>query len=306
VTLVGTMETMHAAGRRSLPPVPRSITERPAPPVDRPEPDAPDAESPTERFVVDLATGEQRTVSSADAPEDDAAEVLAAADDAHVDDAPQDDEAEVHTAADDAEVDDAPVDDAPVDDAPVDDAPVDNAPVDEAPEDAVDPVADEASSDDASEDDASEDDAPTADAAEDDAPTAAEPAVAEPAVQAVPRVADADLDPAQEYVTRLRAAAADFAEAAGAKSAVVREAVPPARHRRARCRLVLRYADESEVDVTFLGPAGRPGTPSRHGFDRQIRRWLADGQHREDAWLVDDEDACDGLAVDLSAWAAAA
>jgi len=58
--------------------------------------------------------------------------------------------------------------------------------------------------------------------------------------------------------------------------------------------------------VTFLGPAGRPGTPSRHGFDRQIRRWLADGQHREDAWLVDDDDACDGLAVDLSAWAAAA
>ena len=287
MTLVGTMETMHAAGRRSLPPVPRSITERPAPPVDRPEPDAPDAESPTERFVVDLATGEQRTVSSADAPEDDAAEVLAAADDAHVDDAhvddaPQDDEAEVHTAAaDDAEVDDAPEDDAPQEDAA-------GA--------VVDPVADEASSDDASEDDASED----------DAPTAAESAVAEPAVQAVPRVEDADLDPAQEYVTRLRAAAADFAEAAGAESAVVREAVPPARHRRARCRLVLRYADESEVDVTFLGSAGRPGTPSRHGFDRQIRRWLADGQHREDAWLVDDEDACDGLAVDLSAWAAAA
>jgi hypothetical protein len=147
----------------------------------------------------------------------------------------------------------------------------------------------------------SEEEAPT-----DTEPAVAEPAVAEPAVQAVPRVEEADFDPAQEYVTRLRAAAAVFAEAAGAESAVVREAVPPARHRRARCRLVLRYADESEVDVTFLGPAGRPGTPSRHGFDRQIRRWLADGQHREDAWLVDDEDACDGLAVDLSAWAAAA
>jgi hypothetical protein len=285
------METMHAAGRRSLPPVPRSITERPAPPVDRPEPDARDAESPTERFVVDLATGEQRTVSSVDAPEDDAAEVLAAADDAQVDDAPEDDEAEVLAAADDAQVDDAPVDDASVDDAPQEDA----VGV------VVDPVAEKASSDAPSVDDASVDDASA-----DDAPTDAEPAVAEPAVQAVPRVEDADLDPAQEYVTRLRAAAADFAEAAGAESAVVREAVPPARHRRARCRLVLRYADESEVDVTFLGPVGRPGTPSRHGFDRQIRRWLADGQHREDAWLVDDEDACDGLAVDLSAWAAAA
>ena len=289
MTLVGTMETMHAAGRRSLPPVPRSITERPAAPVDRPEPDARDAESPTERFVVDLATGEQRTVSSVDAPEDNAAEVLAAADDAPEDDAPEDDAAEVLAAADDPQVD--------------------NAEVDDAPEDAVDPVADEASADDASVDQASEDEG-----SEDDVPTDAEPAVAEPAVQAVPQVEDADLDPAQnadldpaqEYVTRLRAAAADFAEAAGAESAVVREAVPPARHRRARCRLVLRYADESEVDVTFLGPAGRPGTPSRHGFDRQIRRWLADGQHREDAWLVDDEDACDGLAVDLSAWAAAA
>jgi hypothetical protein len=289
------METMHAAGRRSLPPVPRSITERPAPPVERPEPDARDAESPTERFVVDLATGEQRTVSTVDAPEDDAAEVLAAVDDAPADDAPEDDAAEVLVAADDA---------AEV--LVAADAHVDEAPEDDAAEDAVDPVAEEASTDDASEDDASEDDAPGDDASEDDAPTDAEPAVAEPAVRAVPRVEDAELDPAQEYVTRLRAAAADFAEAAGAESAVVREAVPPARHRRARCRLVLRYADESEVDVTFLGPAGRPGTPSRHGFDRQIRRWLADGQHREDAWLVDDEDACDGLAVDLSAWAAAA
>jgi hypothetical protein len=82
--------------------------------------------------------------------------------------------------------------------------------------------------------------------------------------------------------------------------------VPPARHRRARCRVVLRYADESLVDVTFLGPAGRPGKPSRQGFDRQIRRWLAAGQRREDAWLVADQDAPDGLAVDLTAWVAAA
>jgi hypothetical protein len=83
---------------------------------------------------------------------------------------------------------------------------------------------------------------------------------------------------------------------------VVREAVPPARHRRARCRVVLRYADDTESDVTFLGPAGSPETRSRHGFDRQIRRWLGSGQRREDAWVVADPDAPDGLAVDVTAW----
>jgi len=124
--------------------------------------------------------------------------------------------------------------------------------------------------------------------------------------QPAPDTSDSELDLAQHLVARLRGAAADFAEAAGAESAVVREAVPPARHRRARCRVVLRYADESEVDVTFLGPTGRPGQPSRHGFDRQIRRWLLAGQRRDDAWLVVDPDASDGLAVDLSAWLAAA
>jgi hypothetical protein len=112
-------------------------------------------------------------------------------------------------------------------------------------------------------------------------------------------------DAAQQFVARLRSAATDFAEAAGAESAVVREAVPPARHRRARCRVVLRYADESEADVTFLGPTGEPGSPSRHGFDRQIRRWLGDGQRRDDAWLVADPEAVDGLAVDVSAWVTA-
>jgi hypothetical protein len=115
-----------------------------------------------------------------------------------------------------------------------------------------------------------------------------------------------ELDAAQQFVVALRAAAADFAAAAGAESVVVREAVPPARHRRAQCRLVLRYADDAEADVTFVGSAGLPGSPSRHGFDRQIRRWLEAGQRREEAWLVADPDAPDGLAVDLSAWAAAA
>jgi hypothetical protein len=115
-----------------------------------------------------------------------------------------------------------------------------------------------------------------------------------------------ELDAAQRFVAHLRAAAADFAEAAGATSAVVREAVPPARHRRSRCRVVLRFADGREDDVTLLGPAGLPGSPSRHGFDRQIRRWLGAGLRREDAWLVADPDAPDGVAVDVTAWIAAA
>jgi hypothetical protein len=112
-------------------------------------------------------------------------------------------------------------------------------------------------------------------------------------------------DGGQEFVARLRAAAADFAAAAGAESAVVPEAVPPARHRRARCRVVLRYGDGTDIDVTFLGPSGEPGTPSRRGFDRQIRRWLGAGPFLDDAWLVPEPDAPDGVAVDLVAWVAA-
>ena len=112
-------------------------------------------------------------------------------------------------------------------------------------------------------------------------------------------------DAAQQFVARLRAAAADFAAAAGAESAVVPEAVPPARHRRARCRVVLRYADGGDVDLTFLGPTGEPGSPSRHGFDRQIRRWLGAGQLRNPAWVVPDPGSADGEAIDLTAWPAA-
>jgi hypothetical protein len=119
---------------------------------------------------------------------------------------------------------------------------------------------------------------------------------------ALPRLGQ---DAAQQFVERLRSSAPEFSEAAGAQSAVVREVVPPARHRRARCRVVLRFADDTEIDVTLLGPAGNPGTPSRHGFDRQIRRWLATGLPRKAAWLVPDGDAPDGLAVDMSAWVAA-
>ena len=111
-------------------------------------------------------------------------------------------------------------------------------------------------------------------------------------------------DEGQEFVSRLRGAAAGFAAAAGAQTAVVREAVPPARHRRSRCRLVLRYADGRDVDLTFLGPAGRPGAADREGFGESIQRWLRAGQWREPAWLVPDEDAADGRAVDVSAWLA--
>src|SRR3954468_12489736 len=118
-------------------------------------------------------------------------------------------------------------------------------------------------------------------------------------------LAPVDQDAAQQFVERLRSSAPDFAEAAGAESAVVREVVPPARHRRARCRVVLRFADDAEADVTLLGPTGNPATPSRHGFDRQIRRWLGSGLPRKAAWLVADADAPDGLAVDVSAWIAA-
>jgi hypothetical protein len=119
-----------------------------------------------------------------------------------------------------------------------------------------------------------------------------------------PAVAEDDL--AQRFVARLRSAAVDFAEAAGAESAVVREAVPPARHRRSRCRVVLRYADGAETDLTFLGPVERPGRAALRAFDAEITRWLASGQRREAAWLVRDPDAADGIAVDVTAWSAAA
>jgi hypothetical protein len=148
---------------------------------------------------------------------------------------------------------------------------------------------------------------------DDDDTTAFAPAtdidLPDPEVLAVadePELALEDDDPAQDFVSRLRAAAADFAVAAGAKTAVVREAVPPARHRRSRCRVVLRYADGAEADLTFLGAVGRPGTPAWMGFDQQIQQWLGDGQRRAPEWLVEDPEASDGLAVDVPAWLAAA
>jgi hypothetical protein len=117
---------------------------------------------------------------------------------------------------------------------------------------------------------------------------------------------DDHVDDAQRFVARLRGAATEFAAAAGAESAVVREAVPPARHRRSRCRVVLRSADGRETDVTFLGPVGSPSAGPEHEFGRDIAGWLASGQVRDDAWLVPDSDAPDGVAVDLTAWRSAA
>ncbi|MGY1753650.1 hypothetical protein [Blastococcus sp. SYSU D01042] len=116
---------------------------------------------------------------------------------------------------------------------------------------------------------------------------------------------DAAVDDAQRFVARLRGAAGAFAAAAGAESAVVREAVPPARHRRSRCRVVLRSADGRETDVTFLGAVGRPSADEHPRFDLDISGWLAAGQARDAAWLVPDTDSPDGVAVDLSAWRAA-
>jgi hypothetical protein len=136
---------------------------------------------------------------------------------------------------------------------------------------------------------------------------AAEPDI-DPALLALaddPELALDDDDPAQDFVSRLRAAATGFAAAAGADTAVVREAVPPARHRRSRCRVVLRYRDGDEADLTFLGAVGRPGTPAWQGFDAEIERWLGTGQQRQAAWLVEDTEAPDGIAVDVPAWVAA-
>ena len=115
----------------------------------------------------------------------------------------------------------------------------------------------------------------------------------------VPRPRDAE----QAFVARLRAAAVPFAAAAGAQGAVVREAVPPARHRRSRCRVVLRFADRPDVDVAFLGPAGQAGRAA--DLAGAIGGWLSAGRPMDPAWLVPDADAPDGVTVDLPAWSAA-
>jgi hypothetical protein len=110
---------------------------------------------------------------------------------------------------------------------------------------------------------------------------------------------------AAHFVARMRARAAAFAAAGGALSTVVAEAVPPARHRRSRCRIVLRYPGGVHSDTAFLGPAGAPTFAAREWFDGEIRRWLADGGRRDPDWLVADPAAPGGEAVDIDAWIAA-
>ena len=135
-------------------------------------------------------------------------------------------------------------------------------------------------------------------------PPVPRPAAREAAPEPVDPPAGPLRDAAQQFVVCLRAAAPDFAAAAGAESAVVPAVVPPARHRRARCRVVLRHADGTDDDLTFLGPTGEPVGPSWHGFVRQIKRWLRAGRPRAAAWVVPDAGSADGLAVDVSAWLA--
>ena len=110
---------------------------------------------------------------------------------------------------------------------------------------------------------------------------------------------------AQAFVARMRTRAAAFAAAGGAVFAVVAEVVPPARHRRSRCRIVLRYSGGRQSDTTFLGPPGAPTLAAREWFDEEIRRWLADGGWRDGAWLVPDPAVPGGEAIDVCAWAAA-
>ena len=280
------METMHAAGRRRLPPVPRPAGDRPSTgqlTVERPTPETADpavAESTSGNVAVATAPPEAASDQSATELIDTrqiAAELI---------------EAELAAAGSASRARAAADADDDQPEAPAEDAASD---ADTAQLDLPAPAAGDTTGEDpATEEPAGE--APVLDSA------ALDSAVLENLL--LPGPTD-EQDPAQQFVARLRSSAADFAGAAGADSAVVREAVPPARHRRARCRLVLRYADGTEIDVTLLGPAGRPGRPSRHGFDRQILRWLGAGLVRDESWLTDDPDAPDGVAVDLTAWVTA-
>ncbi|SET18221.1 hypothetical protein [Geodermatophilus poikilotrophus] len=133
--------------------------------------------------------------------------------------------------------------------------------------------------------------------------TALRPAV--PPLPAPARRPAAPLDAAQDFVTQLRASASSLAAAAGADTAVVREVVPPARHRRSRCRVVLRFAGGEEADVTFLGPVSSAAAAPERVFDLQMRAWLSCELGREGSWLVTDDEAPDGVAVDVTAWSAA-
>ena len=68
----------------------------------------------------------------------------------------------------------------------------------------------------------------------------------------------------------------------------------------------LRSAGGAETDLTFLGPVSSAAAAPEHAFDLQIGAWLASGLGGGGDWLVPDDEAPDGVAVDVSAWSAAA
>ncbi len=301
------METMHAAGRRRLPPVPRPAAAARTvgrPPAEEPRSARPDdADDVTEVIDTGQITVEPPSTDVAGAePDGVEADGVDAGDDGPAAAEAVDDGSGGAEATDDEPVDHQ-ADTAQTDTAQTDTEQVDAPGTDTVPAGVDDPTASAAALDAVA--------AEVTPAAPVGAPAAARlvpaprSAPLEGTVERTPAEEPAAQDPGQHFVARLRASAADFADAAGAESAVVREAVPPARHRRARCRLVLRYRDGSVSDVTLLGPAGAPGQPSRHGFDRQILRWLGTGLAHDDAWLVADDDVPGGLAVDLTAWVTA-
>jgi hypothetical protein len=55
---------------------------------------------------------------------------------------------------------------------------------------------------------------------------------------------------------------------------LVAEVVPPARHRRARCRLVLLTGDGGSVGHVFLGAAGRPSADASTALTAAVAGWL--------------------------------
>jgi hypothetical protein len=69
--------------------------------------------------------------------------------------------------------------------------------------------------------------------------------------------------------------------------------------------VVLRFAESGETDLTFLGPVSSATAAPERAFDLQIRAWLSSELGREGSWLVSDDEAPDGVAVDVTAWSAA-
>jgi hypothetical protein len=65
---------------------------------------------------------------------------------------------------------------------------------------------------------------------------------------------------------------------------------------------VLRFRDGGESDVTFLGTVSRPALGSMPPFEASIQLLLAAGETRDPRWLIADDEAADGVAVDVTAW----